>query len=90
MTARLNKTEPESWSLDAPELAEDNPHALHEHGPRTRAVPGSNPGGPIVSRLSSVFPYAECRYVRLVGCDQILLCFGGLRRVSTRNGISNG
>jgi hypothetical protein len=47
MTARFNKTQPESWPLDAPELAEDNPHALHEHGPRTRAVPGSNPGGPI-------------------------------------------
>jgi len=49
MTARLNKTQPESWSLDAPELAEDNPHVLYEHGPRTRAVPGSNPGEPIVS-----------------------------------------
>jgi hypothetical protein len=49
MTARLNKTQPESWPLDAPELAEDTSHALHEHGPRTRAVPGSNPGGPIVS-----------------------------------------
>jgi len=67
MTVRLNKTQPESWPLDAPELAEDNPHALHEHGPRTRAVPGSNLGGPIASQLSSVFPYAECRYVWLVG-----------------------
>ncbi len=47
MTARLNKTQLESWPLDAPEPAEDNPHALHEHGPRTQAVPGSNPDGPI-------------------------------------------
>jgi hypothetical protein len=49
MTVRLSKSQPESWPLDAPELAEDNPYALHEHGPRTRAVPGSNPGEPIVS-----------------------------------------
>ncbi len=49
MTARLNMTQPESWPLDALEPAEDNPHALHEHGPRTQAVPASNPGEPIVS-----------------------------------------
>jgi hypothetical protein len=61
MTARLNKTQPESWSLDAPELAEDNPHALHEHGPRTRAVPDSNPGGPTAkpAYISSV-PSTGC------------------------------